>query len=92
MRNGRAANYDEGRVAESKADFAHKVNIALKELVETEGRLKFVVIADLLPARKLGIVQDECAQLCRILHSSVGTAKGRHKAASPSGAAQSKAQ
>jgi four helix bundle protein len=33
-------NYDEGRVAESRADFAHKVNIALKELVETEGWLK----------------------------------------------------
>src|SRR5262245_23627724 len=86
IRCGTAAppNYDEGRVAESKADFAHKVNVALKELVETEGWLKFVVIAVLLPARKLGRVQDECTQLCRILHSSVGTAKGRQKANSPS--------
>jgi hypothetical protein len=42
---GGAPNYDEGRVAESRADFSHKVNIALKELVETEGWLKFVVIA-----------------------------------------------
>ena len=94
IRCGTAAppNYDEGRVAESKADFAHKVNVALKELVETEGWLKFVVIADLLAARKLGSVQDECAQLCRILHSSVGTAKGRHKAGSPSRAADSNAQ
>src|ERR1051326_720789 len=35
IRCGTAAppNYDEGRVAESRPDFAHKVNIALKEIV-----------------------------------------------------------
>ena len=49
IRCGSAAppNYDEGRVTESKADFAPKINVALKELVETEGWLKFVVLADL---------------------------------------------
>src|SRR6185503_10717140 len=72
-------NYDEGRVAESRADFAHKINIALKELVETEGWLKFVVIAELLPASKLTSVLAECGELCRILNSSVATAKGRRK-------------
>jgi four helix bundle protein len=36
-----APNYDEGRVAENRPDFAHKLNIALKEMVETEGWLKF---------------------------------------------------
>jgi len=75
-------NYDEGRVAESRADFAHKINIALKELVETEGWLKFIVIAELLPEKRVSPVQDECSQLCRILNSSVATAKGR-KARSP---------
>ena len=30
-------NYDEGSAAESKPDFAHKLNVALKELVETRG-------------------------------------------------------
>jgi four helix bundle protein len=79
IRCGTAAppNYDEGRVAESRADFSHKINIALKELVETEGWLKFVVIAGLLTGKKLGHLQDECSQLCRILNSSVATAKGR---------------
>jgi four helix bundle protein len=72
-----APNYDEGRVAESRPDFAHKVNIALKEMVETEGWLKFVVIANLLPAKRLNRVQDECGQLCKILNSSVATSKGR---------------
>ena len=79
IRCGTAAppNYDEGRVAESRADFSHKINIALKELVETEGWLKFVIIAGLLPGKQLGDLQDECSQLCRILNSSVATSKGR---------------
>src|SRR2546422_9151415 len=77
IRCGTAAptNYDEGRVAESRADFAHKINIPLKELVETEGRLKFIVIADLVPARRLRKLPDECSELCRILNSSVSTSK-----------------
>ena len=73
-------NYDEGRVAESRSDFAHQINIALKELVETEGWLKFIVIADLLSKKRLSQVQDECSQLCRILNSSVPTSKGRKRA------------
>lgn len=79
IRCGTAAppNYDEGRVAESRADFSHKINVALKELVETEGWLKFVVIAGLLPKKQLGNLQDECSQLCRILNSSVATSRGR---------------
>src|SRR5216684_3114408 len=79
IRCGTAAppNYDEGRVAESRADFAHKINVALKELVETEGWLKFIVIDGLLTSKKLRKIQDECSQLCRILNSSVATSKGR---------------
>ncbi|MGH7956300.1 MAG: four helix bundle protein [Opitutaceae bacterium] len=81
VRCGTAAppNYDEGRVAESRADFAHKINVALKELVEPGGWLKFIVIAELLPAKKVNSLQDECSQLCRILNTSVGTVKGRRK-------------
>ena len=50
VRSGIAAapNYDEARSGESRADFAHKINIALKELVETCGWLKFIVLARLL--------------------------------------------
>ena len=74
-------NYHEGRVAESRADFAHKINVALKELVETEGWLKFIVIAEILPEKQVSLVRDECSQLCRILNSSVATTKGRKSAA-----------
>ena len=79
IRCGTAAppNYDEGRVAESRPDFTHKINIAPKELVETEGWLKFITIANLLSHQRLGQVQNECSQLCKILNSSVATSKGR---------------
>ena len=81
IRCGTAAppNYDEGRVAESRPDFAHKINIALKEIVETEGWLKFIAIAGLLTPRRLSRVRDECSQLCKILNSSVATSKGRKR-------------
>jgi four helix bundle protein len=77
VRSGTAAapNYDEGRVGESRADFVHKVNVALKELVETRGWLKFIVIAELLPLERIEVLLAECDQLCRILGKSVSTAK-----------------
>ena len=78
-------NYDEGSAAESKPDFAHKLNVALKELVETRGWLRFVIIAELLPAKRIEAVLDECDQLCRILGKSVATAKGKRRKNDESG-------
>lgn len=77
VRSGTAAapNYDEGRVGERRADFVHKVNVALKELVETRGWLKFIITAQLLPARRIEVLLRECEELCRILGKSVSTAK-----------------
>ena len=85
IRCGTAAgpNYDEGRVGESRADFTHKINIALKELVETQGWLKFIPMAELLPARRISRLLNECEQLCKILGKSVSTAKGRRKPPPP---------
>jgi four helix bundle protein len=70
-----APNYEEGRRGESQADFIHKINIALKELVETRGWLKFIIKADLLAKSRVEGMIDECDQLCRILGKSVATAK-----------------
>src|ERR1700686_2989795 len=77
VRSGTSAppNYDEARVGESRADFAHKINIALKELVETKGWLKFIVLSELPPAQRLEGLLEECDQLCRILGKSVSTAR-----------------
>ena len=81
VRSGIAAapNYDEARSGESRADFAHKVNVALKELVETRGWLKFIMLTWLLPAKRVAVLVDECDQLCRILGKSVATAKAARK-------------
>src|SRR5208283_5297409 len=74
-----APNYEEARSGESRADFVHKVNVALKELVETRGWLKFIIQAELLPARRVTVLVEECDQLCRILGKSVATAKAARK-------------
>src|SRR5438128_1375712 len=73
VRCGTAAppNYDEGCAGESKADFAHKLNVALKELVETRGWFRFIIISELLPGTRIGELLDECNQLGRILGKSV---------------------
>jgi four helix bundle protein len=82
VRSGIAAapNYDEARSGESRADFVHKVNISLKELVETRGWLRFMILAELLPASQISALVDECDQLCRILGKSVTTARTRNQA------------
>jgi four helix bundle protein len=50
VRSGTSAppNYDGARVGESRADFAHKTNVALKEMVETRGWLKFITLAQFI--------------------------------------------
>ena len=70
-------NYDEGCAAESRADFAHKLSIALKELKETRGWLRFIIIAELLSRKKTEPLLDEAEQLIRIVASSVVTAKSK---------------
>ena len=72
-----APNYDEGSAAESKADFAHKLNVALKELVESRGWLRCIIMADFLPGKRITTLLDECDQPCRIFGKSVAPAKGK---------------
>lgn len=74
-------NYDEGCAAESRADFAHKLSIALKELKETRGWLKFCVIAELLSEKQIAPLLDEAEQLIRIVASSIITAKSKSRSA-----------
>jgi four helix bundle protein len=65
VRSGTAAgpNYDEGCAAGSRADFAPKLGIALKELKETRGWLRFIVIAGLLPEKRVASMLNEGGQL-----------------------------
>lgn len=77
LRSGTAAapNYGEARGAESRADFVHKLGIALKELNETQVWLKMVQRAGLAAAGTASPLQDECSQLARILNASIHTAR-----------------
>ncbi len=71
-----APNYGEAQSAESKADFIHKLKVALKELRETEVWLKIIVRAKLIqPSTKLSPLLQETDELISILFKSIDTAK-----------------
>ncbi|HEY8665090.1 MAG TPA: four helix bundle protein [Tepidisphaeraceae bacterium] len=70
-----APNYEEGRAAESRQDFIHKLNICLKELRESHVWLRLILKAKLLREQRLSKLIDECRQLSNILGKSVVTAK-----------------
>lgn len=72
-----APNYDEGCAAESRADFVHKLGVALKEMKETRGWLRFTTMASLLREKQVAPLLDECDQLGKILGRSIVTAKGK---------------
>jgi len=76
-------NYDEGCAAESRADFSHKLSVALKELKETRGWLKFIPISELLSDRRMHGLLDECEQLIKIIAKSVVTAKNKGRRSPP---------
>lgn len=70
-----APNYEEARSSESRADFIHKVSIALKELRESGCWLRLIIKVELLPEHRLVELLDECQQLSKIFAQSVVTAK-----------------
>jgi four helix bundle protein len=70
-----AANYGEARGAESRADFIHKMGVALKELNDTQIWLKVIKRAALAPVGSIAPTLDECLQLCRIINASIQTAR-----------------
>jgi len=71
-----AANYGEAQSAESRADFIHKLKIALKELRETEVWLKIIIKAKTIqPSEELSTLLQETDELISILFKSIDTAK-----------------
>lgn len=71
------ANYMEARGAESRADFIHKLQVALKEAKEAQYWLMLVERGGLMPAEATQTLATEADVLVRILAKSVVTAKGR---------------
>ena len=70
-----APNYDEACAAESRRDFAHKVAVAAKEMRESNGWLKFIVLAKMLPQGRIAPLSEESEQLLRMLAKSASTAR-----------------
>ncbi len=73
------ANFEEAQGAESKNDFAHKLQIALKELRESNYWLRLLAKTGMLPQETLVVVIGESAQLKAILSKSIATVKGTAK-------------
>lgn len=77
LRSGTSAgaNYEEAQGGESRADFIHKLQVALKECRESVYWLCLIEQAGLLPVQRLAGLIDEGKQLRAILSQSVITAK-----------------
>ena len=73
------ANFEEAQGAESKNDFAHKLQIAPKELRESNYWLRLLAKTGMLPQQTLVVVIGESAQLKAILSKSIATVKGTAK-------------
>jgi four helix bundle protein len=71
------ANYEEAQGAESKADFTHKLQIALKELRESRYWLRLLAVSETIPPHRLEEIINEATQLRAILSKAVATAKQR---------------
>ena len=69
------ANLSEAQHAQSKADFQSKVNIALKEAVETEYWLRLLYATDYLSQTEFESIAADCGEIARILTASVKTLK-----------------
>ena len=76
LRSGTSAgaNYEEARAAESKYDFVHKLQIALKELRESNYWLRLLVKSGKISAERMDDLLDESNQLRAMLSKSVATA------------------
>jgi four helix bundle protein len=71
------AHYEEARGAESRADFIHKLGVALKECRESRYWLKVIERARLIADSAPSSLVAEANELCAILGQSILTAKHR---------------
>jgi four helix bundle protein len=76
-RTSAGANYEEGRHAESRADFVHKVGVARKEASESSYWLRLIHRAKLVKPSRLSDLLQEANELTAILTASAKTARAR---------------
>ena len=73
------ANVEESRASESRLDFIHKLNIALKEARETHYWLRIIRDKKLIEPDRLASLVQESEEIKKILGASVRTAKAKKK-------------
>ena len=69
------ANIREANYAQGKIDFAHKLQIALKECYETEYWLELILRAQILPGDEIEKEIQACGRIRRMLIASINTVK-----------------
>ncbi len=69
------ANVEEAQAAESRADFIHKYNIALKEARETKYWLKLLSASNMANKTNLASLTQEADEICRIVAQIVINAR-----------------
>ena len=69
------ANIAEGQRGQSKADFAAKMNIALKEATETNYWLRFLHATDYLTKIEFNSLSSDCLELEKLLTAIIKTTK-----------------
>ncbi|MGH9445269.1 MAG: four helix bundle protein [Terriglobia bacterium] len=85
LRSGTAvgAHYEEARGAESRDDFVHKLQIALKELRESNYWLRLLMKAGILQPDRVADLINESEQLRAILSKAAAKTKGKDKPKEP---------
>ncbi|HQF48129.1 MAG TPA: four helix bundle protein [Flavobacterium alvei] len=71
------ANVRESEHAQSKADFIHKLSIALKEANETEYWLDLLFETKYISEAEFQIIKPKSTEILRILISIINTSKGK---------------
>ena len=81
LRSGTAigAMVKEAEHGQSRADFIHKMNIALKEANETEYWLMLLKDSEYIDTKSYDSMQKDCSELIKLLASIVKTSKESNK-------------
>ncbi len=71
------ANVREAMQAESKADFIHKLHIALKETAETGYWLELLLAGEFITKNQFDSLNRDCEELLKILTAIIKTTKSK---------------
>ena len=69
------ANINEANYGQSRADFASKMQIALKETAETEYWLRLLLLSDYITQPEADSLLEDCLALKKMLVSTLNTVK-----------------